>query len=217
MIFYALTDISKLNDGDTVILREKIKKHFVKSETLKRKESVAAKALLCKLLEAQFGLTDFTVDCDKNGKPFIVGSEICFNLSHSGNYALCALGDEKVGCDIQQIKEYNSRVVKRFFTENEFDCLEKCDEKALAFTRLWTLKESALKFSGEGISGGLDRYDFSGYYNDGSFTLNGLCFNTLELTGYAMSVCSQKGTISQLDVDIKDITNKDFLNERGTL
>ena len=165
-----------------------------------------AKALLTVLLKNQYGITDFTVDCDKNGKPFIVSSKIGFNLSHSGNYVLCALGDKNVGCDIQLITPYNQRVVKRFFTKNEIDCLEICDDKDLVFTKLWTLKESALKFSGEGMSGGLDRYDFSEYYNEDSFILKGLCFKALETTSHVVSICSEGESISQLYADIK----KDF-------
>ncbi len=202
MIYYAVADISQLTTDKLDILRDKIEKHFVKSETLKRKDSVAAKALLCELFERQFGLTDFTVDCDKNGKPFIIDCDICFNLSHSGNMVLCALGDEKVGCDVQEIKQYNPKVAKRFFSRNEYELLGKSNNKAFDFTKMWVLKESALKFSGEGVSGGLDRYDFSEYYNKDSFSSAGLCFNILEITGYVISICSEKGSVLKLNAEI---------------
>ncbi len=206
MVYFAVVDISQLSDIETDTLREKIKKHFIKTETLKRKESVAAKALLTLLMRNQYGITNFTVDCDKDGKPFIVGSEISFNLSHSGNYALCALSDKNVGCDIQQITPCNQRVARRFFTQNEIDSLEICDDKDIVFTKMWALKESALKFCGKGMSGGLDRYDFSEYYNKNSFTLQSLCFNVLEIPDYVVSICSESASISQLNADIK----KDF-------
>lgn len=210
MVFYAVMNISQLKDSETDILREKVKKHFIKSDTLKRKESVAAKALLCFLLKKHYKLFDFTVDCDKNGKPFITDSEIFFNLSHSGSYVLCAVGNEKIGCDIQEIKKCNLKVAQRFFTESECICLEKSENKALDFTSLWSLKESVLKFSGEGIVGGLDRYDFSEYYNKGSFTYEGLCFDRFEFENFVASICSEKGCISQLNADIEDIMNFDF-------
>lgn len=208
MVYYAVADISQLNDDEAESLRKKIGKHFLKKETLKRKESVAAKAILCKLLESRFGITDFVVDCNENGKPFILGEKLCFNLSHSGNYAMCAVGDEATGCDVQQITEYNQRVAKRFFTLVESEQLESDSDKARGFTRMWTLKESALKLSGEGVSGGLDRYDFSGYYNKSSFKLKGLCFNVFELSDYVVSICSEKGCISQVAVDIKSFELK---------
>jgi len=207
MVYYALLDISQLSDINTDLIREGIKQHFAQAGTLKRKESVAAKALLCMILKGKFNLTDFTVECDKNGKPFIVGSEICFNLSHSGSNVLCVLGKEQVGCDIQEIKEYNPKVTKRFFTQNEHAYLESCEKKELDFTRLWALKESALKFSGDGMSGGLDRYDFSEYYNKDSFTLEDICFNSFEFGNCVVCICSETGCISQLEADIDDIIN----------
>ena len=202
MIYYAIADVLGLSDIDTGILRERIKKHFIKSETLKRKESVAAKALLCMLLKQRYNLADFTVDCDENGKPFVVGNKVFFNLSHSGNFVMCAFGDENVGCDIQEIKDYNPKVAKRFFSQNEVVVLEKSDCQALAFTKMWTLKESVLKFSGEGVTGGLDRYDFSEYYNRESFTLSDVCFNSFEIPGYVISICSEKGNVLQLNAEI---------------
>ena len=216
MVYYALLDTSSLTSVDVSKLRLKIKKHFIKPDTLKRDDSVAAKALLCVLLKKLYNMSDFIVDCNKNGKPFIAGEKIRFNISHSGKFVLCVVGDEQVGCDIEVVREYKPKVAKRFFTEAEYKLLESSESKSYDFTRLWTLKESVLKFSGEGISGGLDRYCFSEYYNKNSFAFKGLCFNQFNFEDYAVSICSEKGCISQLNADIEDIKNE-ILNERGTL
>lgn len=210
MLYYSINNISDVSDEDSEILRLKINKHFSQKANLKRKESVVAKAALCLLLKEKYGLTDFEVDCDENGKPFITGNCEFFNLSHSADLTLCVCGNEKVGCDIQEIKPYNSKVAKRFFTEKEYNILEKSDDSALAFTRIWTLKESVLKFSGEGITGGLDRYDFSTYYKHDAFEYEGLKFMTLELSGYVASFCSKTGNFSQLSVNLNNIIKNDF-------
>ncbi|MEE1155169.1 MAG: 4'-phosphopantetheinyl transferase superfamily protein [Acutalibacteraceae bacterium] len=84
-----------------------------------------------------------------------------FNLSHSGNIAICVFSDKEVGCDIEQIDKPLEDVAKRFFTENEYRYIFKNtldSEKAERFYRIWTLKESYLKLTGKGLSGGLDSF-----------------------------------------------------------
>ena len=47
-----------------------------------------------------------------------LGEDTPFNLSHSGEYVLCAFSDCKeaqVGCDLEMIGEYREKVAKRFF------------------------------------------------------------------------------------------------------
>ena len=210
MLHLVLSDISSVSEAESASVRLKIKKHFTDNCSLKRRESVAAKALLCSMLEKEYGLTDFTVDADENGKPYILGGKISFNISHSGDYVLCTVGDENVGCDIQKLTPCNFKVAKRFFADNEVMLLEKSENRDFVFTRLWALKESVLKFSGEGVSGGLDRYDFSEYYNCDSFYYKGLNFNCFEIPGYAIGICSESGKIYQSDADLNDIINTDF-------
>lgn len=205
MLYYSLIDFSSLSDTQTDVLRRRIEKHFADDKALKRKESVAVRALLCYMLDRCFGVTDFTVECDGNGKPYIAHSNLHFNLSHSRKYALCVCGTEKVGCDIEQIKGFNERVAERFFSENECALLKRCDDVSAVFTRLWTLKESALKFSGEGISGGLDSYDFSAYCNDDKILMNNLVFKTFEVDGFSVSICSENGDMLQLNAETDDI------------
>lgn len=210
MLYCTLVNISEITDEEISLLKARTEKHFFDPHSFKRKESVFSKALLCYVLNTKFGITDFTVEYGKNGKPFIAGSSVHFNLSHSGDYVLCLCGDERVGCDIQEIKPYNSKIVKRFFTDSELNALENSKAQDLDFTRFWALKESALKFSGEGISGGLDRYDFSEYYEKNDIETDGLMFHVTELPGYVVSICSESGRILQLHADIRDIMNNDF-------
>lgn len=79
-----------------------------------------------------------------------LGEGAVFNLSHSGDYVLCAFSDrqqEEVGCDIEVVKAYLPGVAKRFFTEEECRRLEE-EEKSRQdqlFFRYWVLKESFMK------------------------------------------------------------------------
>lgn len=85
-----------------------------------------------------------------HGKPYLKGySGIHFNISHSGEYVVCAVSDAPVGIDIQIIGEYKDRVAKRICTADELLQLENNGEY---FTRLWTQKEAVLKLYGTGFA-----------------------------------------------------------------
>ena len=205
MIYFAITEISAVTDYDVSMLRKRVEKHFFDKTGLKRKDSVCAKAVLCNLLKEQYGMSDFLVSYKESGKPYIRNSEVHFNLSHSDDIVLCAVGDERVGCDAEHIKEYNEKIARRFFTEKEQMRLDKSRNKASDFTKLWTLKESILKYSGEGMSGGLSTYDFSGYLEAESFDLYGCHFESRVFSDFAISICCEKKEIFQLEADIMDI------------
>lgn len=74
-----------------------------------------------------------------------------FNLSHSGCYVLCSASDkigEKVGCDIETMKEARMKIAKRFFCQSEQKYIEQMDsdkKRNDAFFRYWVLKESFMK------------------------------------------------------------------------
>ena len=88
----------------------------------------------------------------EHGKPYLEGyPHIHFNISHSGNFVVCAVSDKPVGIDIQKIGEYKERVAKRICTENELSSLKSDGEK---FTCLWTQKEAVLKLKGTGFTDG---------------------------------------------------------------
>ena len=89
-----------------------------------------------------------------HGKPeFQNHPELHFNLSHSGAWVLCALADCAVGCDVEQIRPLKAAVAERFFAPQEMRILNaaSASERELLFFRLWTLKESFVKASGEGL------------------------------------------------------------------
>lgn len=185
-------DFSAVSDSECDLLRAAEDMYFTNKDGLKRKDSLCARAILCKILQEKFCIKDFTVDCEKDGKPFVSGGEICFNLSHSDNYALCAVSDSQVGCDIERIRQYKNKVAERFFTRKEFCLLEGSKRQDILFTRLWTMKESILKCLGAGLSGGLSEYDFSSYAHLNYFTAHNLCFNVFEFPEYVICICSKE-------------------------
>ncbi len=106
--------------------------------------------------------TPFKVSCEAGGKPFLTEfPEIYFNLSHSGDYVCCAIGDEPVGTDIQKHTEVKERLAERFFTEQDNHMLAACnkEQREKLFFRMWSIKESYIKLTGKGISQGLDSFE----------------------------------------------------------
>lgn len=92
----------------------------------------------------------------ENGKPcFKELSDIYFNLSHSGEYAVCMIADCEVGVDIQQYgKNPKGGVVKRVLHTKERDFYDALGvaEKAACFYHLWSAKEAYAKYTKEGLS-----------------------------------------------------------------
>lgn len=104
------------------------------------------------------GLRDFGADPDEvpfsneNGKPRL-SSGICFNLSHSGDYALCAISDSDIGCDVETVKDFDLKLAARFCPE-EYENILSChgiSEQTDMFFRYWVLKESFMKLTGMGL------------------------------------------------------------------
>ena len=97
----------------------------------------------------------------KYGKPYLKGKEnIYFNVSHSRDYVVCAFSDNEVGIDIQVHKKWKKELVQRFFSEEDKKLLARLENEGFApsemFFCMWTVKESYMKLTGEGMRQGLD-------------------------------------------------------------
>lgn len=92
---------------------------------------------------------------DEYGKPHVKDCDIHFNLSHSGNVAMCVVSKYPVGCDVEQVREIDLKIAKRYFCEEETKKIfsfTKDSDRLDAFFRLWTLKESYVKAVGKGLA-----------------------------------------------------------------
>lgn len=100
----------------------------------------------------------FDIDYNEFGKPFLADNDgIFFSLSHSGTWAMCAISDVPVGCDIEIIKEADLKIAKRFFHPDEYEAIlalatPESAAQSDMFFRIWTRKESYVKAIGKGLS-----------------------------------------------------------------
>ena len=73
-------------------------------------------------------------------------TSICyFNISHTKNIAVCAVSDKEVGIDIEHERDFKDSLIARAFTDDEIRYVTD-------YTRLWTIKESVMKWYGLGFS-----------------------------------------------------------------
>lgn len=121
-----------------------------------RQRSLTAGILLCMSMIKEGVPIEDTPCFHKHGKIYFPAHEMFYvNLSHAGDYAACAVDTQEVGVDVEQVRPYRENVAKRIFLPEEIQtlsALENEEEKNLEFTRLWTMKESMAKLSGEGIA-----------------------------------------------------------------
>ena len=161
---------------------------------LYRAEGLTARAqardLLSLAVQEVWGLSPLPdIARREGGKPFFPAYEsLHFNLSHSGDLALCALDGAPVGVDIQIVKGWRPGLPKRVCSPAELDWLERQPSLWPAFTLLWALKEARAKESGRGLTSSIRdiRVPLPG---SGPLEMDGLRFRTWTGPGWAAAVC----------------------------
>ena len=112
-----------------------------------RKEEDRLRCLIADGL-LRYAVGKCTVETGPQGKPYLPEHpDIHFNLSHSGNWVVLAVGDHEVGVDLERTDRNVDRtaLAKRHFTPEELASGED-------FFAIWTAKESYLKYLGVGLT-----------------------------------------------------------------
>jgi 4'-phosphopantetheinyl transferase len=129
---------------------------------------VALRTILAECLGESPGSLTFTYGA--HGKPELgqrwQSAGLQFNLAHSGDWALIAVGwERRVGIDLEEMREevVESGIAERYFSPREAAQLRSLprDLQQIGFFRCWTRKEAYLKALGCGISGGLQSFEVS--------------------------------------------------------
>lgn len=135
-----------------------------------RRQFIIAHAALRSILSLYTRILpgEITYQANAYGKPALAtsgqDSGFRFNLSHSGEIVLIAIGSHAdVGIDVEKIVPERAEidVARRFFSPGEFTAYAAIphSQQTEAFFRCWTRKEAFIKGKGLGLSMDLDLFD----------------------------------------------------------
>lgn len=123
------------------------------------KRYIASRYVLRSLLGRYTGRNPGELEFTTNSynKPFLKDSKLQFNLTHSDNIIIIAIGyADELGVDVEHIKPAAQllQIMKRIFSPVEVHELMKNDQQQLlkAFYTGWTKKEAYVKAKGKGLS-----------------------------------------------------------------
>ena len=89
----------------------------------------------------------------RNNRPFFKGAKFDFNISHSGDFILCAITEEgSLGVDIEQINVVELEDFNSVMTPEQIQFIKNSTRPETEFFKLWSLKESVVKAVGKGLS-----------------------------------------------------------------
>ena len=144
---------------ETVVYLKKITQPEGEKKELERELSQCGWELFRMGMKEQYGLDGEKIMIERNahGKPYLPGHpQICFNISHSGEYAACAFASIPIGMDLQQHRRAAwERMAERYFSAEDQKRLAAAENAETLFFRIWTEEESYGKWRGTGLSGSL--------------------------------------------------------------
>ena len=135
----------------------------IAGETLQgRTGHEAGRELLARLYRETAGETLPEIAVADRGKPYFVGSNWHFSISHTKRRVFCVLSEVPVGMDAEEIdRDINLHLADKVLSPAEKAQFEAAADKRIALLKFWVLKEAAAKLSGEGLKGYPNHTDFS--------------------------------------------------------
>lgn len=117
--------------------------------------SLLGRLMLIKALE-EYGISSAEVnnlEYNKFGKPFLSSKAIFFNISHSGDFVICAVSKKsEIGIDIEQMTVIDVDDFKLQMTTDEWSRVVESENKRNSFFEYWTQKEAVIKAHGHGLT-----------------------------------------------------------------
>ncbi|MFT8350160.1 4'-phosphopantetheinyl transferase family protein [Clostridium saccharoperbutylacetonicum] len=141
--------------------KSKIERFINKEDKIR---ALVGEILIKTIMAETLGIKSKNIIFNKNefGKPYLKNYEkFNFNISHSGEFTVCAIDDRSIGIDIEQIKQIEYKVIaERFFSTCELKYINNTDlcNQLKKFYEIWTLKESYIKCCGMGLSMPLNKF-----------------------------------------------------------
>lgn len=105
---------------------------------------------------------------EKTGKPCLINSSMYLSITHSGKWVAVTFSHMPIGLDIEEVKFVKPGVYPHCTVKSESDALINLPmpKRTSEFIRLWTLKESYVKMTGQGL---YDRLNEIEVINNGEY------------------------------------------------
>ena len=161
-----------------------------------KKLSLGAGVLLYKCFE-QVGISEPEIVYNKYDKPALAGNaSVHFNLSHSGQIAVCAVSDQPVGADVEVKQHFEEHLVEQIYSQDEIQYVTShFSDPDDGYTLIWTVKESIMKYLGTGLSLVPEniKVDLERPIKAvcSEHHIDDLHFSNYRLDGYSVTVCSE--------------------------
>lgn len=150
----------------------------------------------------------------KSGKPYIKNNPVYFSISHCDGLAVCVLSEDEIGVDCESIRRASNAVMKRCYGDSEKQNVINSPDSDTTFSRLWTLKESYVKMTGDGIASDLKTKCFD-IKNSRTLFESGAVFYhyncQFDDNDYFISVCLR--TDNKITAETIQVTDFDIDNE----
>ncbi len=142
--------------------------HLAAGESKRETEHRKGELLLRKGLKKDYGIDYGESDSvpvikGEHGKPQLKEyPHIFHNISHTAGLAACAIGDVPMGIDVEEIRPFSEKIIRKVMSEQEKEQFYKLkeEERTAFFFKIWTLKESYVKAGGWGITIPLTEFSF---------------------------------------------------------
>ncbi|MDD3894070.1 MAG: 4'-phosphopantetheinyl transferase superfamily protein [Syntrophomonadaceae bacterium] len=213
-----ITDISRLNQMINLLAPEKQKKLKSIKHPISARQVLASDLLVRAVIRDKLGWGNNAIDFFYNeyGKPGLHNkNDFHFNLSHSGDWVVMAISKYEVGIDIEQVVPLDLSIAEHFFSSYENQYLNNLPLSSQLdyFFQTWTLKESYIKMTGQGLSADLTSFSVqlegtTGYPQLLTNKPDKCYFRNYSLQdNYKMAVCARENNFFQQIIEI----NEDFL------
>ena len=126
------------------------------------------------------------------GKPYIQNNPLYYSISHSHDYVVCAFSKNKIGIDIEKIRDVDIQIMNQFATSNEKKYILKSKKQLFnRFFTIYTLKEAYFKMMGKNLNNMLN-IEFTinkNYISCSDFKVKVYIIKTVN--NYIISICEQ--------------------------
>lgn len=141
-----------------------------------------------------------------HGKLYLKGNPFYFSLSHSKGMAACAAAACEIGVDLERKRPFSEALANRICSEREIELVRESGNWDGSLTRLWTMKESCMKFTGLGFSQGIRETEFLDLSGFPRLKKRSCYFSCVDLGTAFLTCCSAQPVSLQINkIELDDL------------